>query len=316
MNMIPGYAGEIARDVPLAPYTTWRIGGPAEYFLEPINTAELLHICAFAAERGIPLQVLGNGSNVLIDDAGLAGFVVRLRCTAADCRIDADAGTLQATAGVMLPALAARAAHAGWTGLEFICAIPGTLGGAIAGNAGVGGLHGPAMQSVLNIVEIWDPLLRRVRQLTVPELTYGYRRSNVREHDWVILSAQLRLTGREEPAAIIARHREICARRRGKFPPERATAGSVFRLAAEREGEERTPGWLIEHAGLKGTRVGGAFVSPVHANWIVNDGSATAADVRQLMTRISETVRREYGVPLVPEVCLLTGHTVWVQAVA
>ena len=313
-NLIPSFRGTIRREEPLAPYTTWRIGGPAEFLLEPRDTVDLLRACAFAAERGIPLQVIGNGSNVLIDDDGLEGFVVRLRWDSSNCSI-VD-GIMHATAGMMLPALAGRAAHAGYAGLEFLCAVPGTLGGAVAGNAGRGKVHGIAMQHVLQSVEVWDPLLRVVRMVTVPELDFSFRRSRVPEHGWIVLSAEIKLPERDEPAAIFARHREIIAGRQGKFPQHCATAGSVFRVAPEHGDEERTAGWFIEHAGLKGARIGGAVVSPVHANWIVNDGYATAVDTRSLMSFITDTVYREFGIRLTPEVKVLTGSRQFVMAVA
>jgi len=311
-NLIPNFRGTIFREEPLAPYTTWRIGGPAEFLLEPRDTVDLLRACTFAAERGIPLQVLGNGSNVLIDDDGLEGFVVRLRWGSANCCI-VD-GVMHATAGMMLPALAGRAAHAGYAGLEFLCAVPGTLGGAIAGNAGRGKAHGIAMQHVLQSVEVWDPLLRVVRTATVPELGFSFRRSRVPEHGWIVLSAEIRLPERDEPTAIFARHRQVIAGRQGKFPQHCATAGSVFRLAPEHVDEERTAGWFIERAGLKGIRIGDVVVSPVHANWIINEGHASAADVRSLMALIIDTVYREFGVRLMPEVKVLAGSRQLVAA--
>jgi len=303
LALIPGYRGKIARDEPLAPYTTWHIGGPAEYLLEPEDIDDLLRICTFAAKRGIPLRVLGNGSNVLIDDAGLDGFVVRLRWPSSSCHI--EDGVMRATAGMMLPALATRAARAGYAGLEFLSAIPGTLGGAVAGNAGRGKVHGIAIQHVLHAVQIWDPLPRAVRRVLVPELDFGYRRSSVSEYGWIVLSAEICLPERDVPAAILTRQREIIAKRRAKYPHDRATAGSVFRMAPKHENAEHTPGWFIEQAGLKGARIGGAFVSPIHANWIINDGTATAADIQALMEHISDTVHREFGVRLLPEVRLL-----------
>lgn len=313
-SLIPNFKGTILREEPLAPYTTWRIGGPAEFLLEPRDTVDLLRACAFAVERGIPLQVLGNGSNVLIDDDGLEGFVIRLRWGSATCSI-VD-GVMHATAGMMLPALAARAARAGYAGLEFLCAIPGTLGGGVAGNAGRGKVHGLAMEHVLQSVEVWDPLLRVVRTVGVSELGFSFRHSRVPEQGWIVLSAEINLPRRDEPAAIFARHREIITARRGKFPQRCATAGSVFRVAPEHADEERTAGWFVERVGLKGARIGGAVVSPIHANWIINDCHATAADVRRLMSFIADTVYREFGIRLEPEVKVLTGSRRFVMAVA
>ena len=266
----------------------------------PCDMEDLLHTCLFARQHNLPLYVLGKGSNVLIGDAGLRGLVVLIRHGV--IALDADIGLVQADAGAMLPALARHAARAGLGGFEFLCDIPGTVGGAVAGNAGSGGPQGPSMRDVVAGVDVWDPQTGKVQSLPASALAFTYRGTALQQDGRVILSAQLRALHRDAPAAILARHREVIAHRRARQPGEPHTVGSVFRLGTHHQDAPKAPGRYIEQAGLKLARVGGAYVSDHHANWIINDGSATSAHVLALMQRIQETVLSLFGVELEPEV--------------
>ncbi len=287
------------RQVPLAPLTSWGIGGPAEYLLAPRTAAEAADLLAAAREAGWPVFFLGRGSNVLIADAGLPGITLHLTTFCQE--IEFGDGSATVGAGVYLPRLAGVLAQQGWAGYEFLIGIPGTVGAAVRLNAGTG--PGQEMADrVVSVTVLTDDL--QVRTLAAAELGFGYRASLLLEQPrWLILAATLRLALREAPAAILARQRAIIRTRRAKFPAEKLTCGSVFKNPPGGP----SAGWLIDQCGCKGWAVGDAQVSTKHANFLINRGRATAAQMQALMNAVQEKVWQEHGIALAREVVCLPG---------
>jgi UDP-N-acetylmuramate dehydrogenase len=288
-------------NVPLAPFTTWKIGGPADWLLSPRNEQELLDGLEWARERRLPVHVLGRGSNVLIADAGLRGLVLCLRSLDKDSRrleeLPGGGARLEAGAGMSLPRLARTAAQAGYGGYEFYIGIPGTVGGAVVINAGFG--PGDPRQTASRCTEV---------RLLEPDAAPGwrpyadfhpvYRHTDLADSGAIVLAARFALTERSTPAAIRAATAAHLAMRKARQPLTRPTAGSVFKGTAE-----GVPAAVyIDRCGLKGTRVGAAMVSQKHANWIENLGGASAADVLELIEQVRATVLQREGVLLEPEV--------------
>ena len=283
-----------SRDEPLARFTTMRVGGPADLFASIHNVHELRAIVRFARARAIPLTLLGRGSDVVIADAGIRGLVVQNR--AEGSRIDEAAATYTAESGVPMARAATETQKAGLSGLEFGLAIPGTVGGAVWANAGA---HD---NDVAAIIDWADVLLADGTETRVAaaELALTYRDSRFKaEPSDVVLQASFRLESADQ-ATIAARLDEIRRWRREHQPLGIPSAGSAFRNPP---GD--SAGRLIDAAGLKGLRIGGAAISEKHANFIVNDQKATAADVRAVLDRARDEVARRFGVALVPEIQLL-----------
>lgn len=282
--------GRVSMDELMAKHTTFRIGGPADALVTPQDNDELQRVMRFAAEEGLPAMVIGRGSNLLVRDGGIRGIVIKI--SGGFDEVKAEGSRLTAGAGIQLVALARRAAALELTGLEFASGIPGSLGGALVMNAGA---YDGEMKDVVEWVDVMDSR-GRVKQLTAGEMGFSYRHSELQETGDVALRAGLVLKP-GEPQAIEARMKELAERRQTKQPLTLPSAGSVFR---------RPPGHyagpLIEESGLKGTRVGGAQVSTLHANFIVNAGGATAADVLGLIEQVRQTVHARSGVWLEPEV--------------
>ena len=272
-------------DAPLAPITTLRVGGPADRLAEPSTREELLTALAIARESGVPWMVLGNGSDVVVSDAGVRGLVIRNRAraiTLGDVGAAADSGTPMAL-------LVKRATAAGLTGLEWGIAVPGTVGGAVWANAGA---HGGEMGHRVVDVNAWDPTSGDLVHLTNAECAFGYRESRFKHESLVVIGATLAL--QPAPAAeVAARVEAFQAQRAATQPLAEQNAGSVFRNPP---GDYA--GRLIEAAGLKGAREGSASVSERHANFIVSDRDGSAADVRTLAERVQATVLVSAGVAL------------------
>ena len=280
----------LTRDEPLARHTYLRLGGPAAYFAEPDTIDQLRAITAWARSVELPVRLLGGGSNVLIADEGVRAVVLSLRHACGATSFDGTRVT--AGAGVMLPALARAAAARNLGGLEFAIGIPGTIGGALQSNAGIGDRReiGPLVESV--------DLLRGAEVLTLSrdQLRFDYRTSSLRGSGDVVLSATLALEPRPREQCEAEMKRLLDARQATQPTAER-NAGSIFRNP---EGD--AAGRLIEAAGCKGLTVGGAQVSELHANFIVHDGSATAADIAALMLQVQRRVLESAAVRLIPEV--------------
>lgn len=281
-----GFRGDFAVEAPLAPLTTWRIGGPAELLASPTDRDDLVGLVRSCAAEGIPWRVLGNGSNLLVRDEGVRGVVIRTRRVLD--RVDIEGTTVRAAAGAMFPSLANLAAAAGLAGLEFGAGIPGTVGGAVIMNAG---WHRHEFGNFVTEVEFLGPD-GEVERFDRTACAFGYRTSAFRGRPGVVLVARLDLT-RDDPDAIRARLDEFAASRKRNQPTRLPSCGSVF---VQPPGD--FAGRLIEAAGLKGRRVGGIEVSTLHANFFVNVGGGTARDALALVADVEAEVERRFGVRL------------------
>jgi UDP-N-acetylmuramate dehydrogenase len=287
-----------SRDEPLARFTTMRVGGPADLYVVAHNVFELRALIRFMRSRSIPHLVLGRGSDTVISDRGVRGVVIHVR--AEGSRFDGE--RYIAEAGVPMARAATETQKQGLTGLEFGLAIPGTVGGATWANAGA---HDADMAAVLESADILRVDGTEAR-MPVAELELAYRDSRLKHAPGdVALSATFQLRP-AEPPVIAGRLDDIRRWRREHQPLGLPSAGSVFRNPV---GD--SAGRLIEEAGLKGTRIGGAVVSDRHANFIVNDQKGTASDVRHLVDRVRETVAQQHGVELREEIVFLGDWTDW-----
>ncbi|GAB2702861.1 UDP-N-acetylmuramate dehydrogenase [Paenibacillus thermoaerophilus] len=284
---------QVKRNEPLAGYTTWKIGGPADALLIPGGKRQLAETLSLLREAGVPWFVLGRGSNLLVSDKGVRGAVICLGRNFSDVRIEGDVVT--AGGAKSLITLSVMAGKEGLTGLEFAGGIPGTVGGAVYMNAGA---HGSDVSRILKQAEIVRPT-GELAVWSAEELQFGYRYSRLHEQPGIVVEAvfQLQTGDRKEIAARMASNKD---RRLRTQPLQLACAGSTFRNP---EGDFAAR--LIEEAGLKGVRVGDAEVSPLHANFIVNTGQASAEDVLALMDLMRTTVRDKFGIDLVPEVLMI-----------
>jgi UDP-N-acetylmuramate dehydrogenase len=291
-----GVRGLIYENHPLAPLTTWRIGGVAARLAVPADLEDVWHLMRLAQDRGWPLFFLGRGSNVLIDDAGLPGLTLHLAKSLQGLERHGD--TLRAGAGVSLPRLAQAAARLGFAGFEFLAGIPGTVGAAVRLNAGA---EGRSLADVLRRVWVATPRLQLLK-LRPEALRLGYRSSLLLNFPhWLVVEAEFNLAHPAGPQAIQARMAELIAQRKIRQPANPKSCGSVFKNPAGGP----AAGWLIEQAGFKGHRLGDAVVSRKHANFILNQGQATAAQVKALIAAIQEKVWQTQGVALEREVVLL-----------
>jgi UDP-N-acetylmuramate dehydrogenase len=286
----------LERDYPLARLTTVRTGGPADWFARAGSVDRLTRLLAWAAAEGIEVGVVGSGSNLLVADDGFRGLVLKLDEDLA--RIDRDGNRVLCGGGARLPQASARAARWGLTGLEFGVNIPGTVGGAVKMNANA---YGGELGKVLEWVEVATPGGRERR--APDELGFEYRRSNLGPREIVArVSFELQPAETEEVKATLARMRE---QRRAAQPSGIKTFGSTFKNPGDARAEGRTAGMLLDAAGCRGLRVGGARFSEKHANFVENMGQATTADVLELMREGRRRVRERFGVELEAEVQLL-----------
>ena len=284
----------LRRSVGLADYTTWRVGGSAQWFAEPESALQLQALLAWAQAEGLPSLVIGAGSNLLVSDSGLEGLTIcnrRLQGAA----LDAATGLIEAQAGEPIPSLARRAARAGLSGLEWSVGIPGTVGGAAVMNAGAqGGCTAEVLESV-TVIEPHKP--NQPFELRAGELDFAYRHSRLQEEPLVVLSARFRLNAGHDPAEVSRRTSTNLHSRTSTQPYQQPSCGSVFRNP-----EPDKAGQLIEALGLKGLSIGGAQVSPIHANFIVNTGAATATEIDQLIGALQERIQAAHGITLHTEV--------------
>ena len=279
--------------VKLADYTTWRVGGAAEWLAEPASLEETQAWIEWAAHQGMPCRVIGAGSNLLIHDDGLPGLSLCLR-KLQGLQLDATTGSVEVLAGEPLPLLARRAARAGLHGLEWSVGIPGTAGGAAVMNAGAqGGCTAEWLESV-RVVPLEGG---NCFELQRHQLDFAYRHSRLQEDNLVVLSARFRLQPGHDPDELKRVTKANLSHRTTTQPYQQPSCGSVFRNP-----EPLKAGRLIEEQGLKGTRIGGAEISTVHANFIVNTGDAQAKDIAQLIHLVQDRVEANHGIRLHPEV--------------
>jgi UDP-N-acetylenolpyruvoylglucosamine reductase len=283
----------VTRDYPLARLTTIRTGGAAELFARPGTTAELERLLAWASAEAVQVGVVGSGSNLLIADAGVQGLVLKLDKELS--KIELDGTRLNCGGGARLPAVSARAAQAGLEGLEFGVNIPGTVGGAVRMNANA---YGGELARVLEWVDVVSGTGTERR--APDQLGFAYRSSGLAPTD-VVAQVCFALE-RSEPGTVKATLADMRARRKAAQPGGIKTFGSTFKNPSDPKAEGRTAGKLLEDAGARGLRVGGASFSEKHANFIANDGDATTADVIALMAEARRRVRERFGVELEPEV--------------
>ena len=279
----------IRRDEPMAKHTTLRVGGPADDYVEPASEADLAAILKFCGEHSVKFFILGRGSNLLVRDGGFRGVVICLAHPEFS-EIEIDGERLCCGAGARLKNVAVEARRNALCGLEFLEGIPGSLGGALRMNAGA---MGSATFDVVETVRLMD-FDGRVRELSPPQMAVEYRGcATLKNH--VALDAVLR--GRPDSAESIAQRMSAFSQKRWSSQPAAPSAGCMFKNPAE-----IPAGRLIDELGLKGTRVGGARISPEHGNFLVNDGNATAAEVLELIGILQAKAKAERGIELHTEV--------------
>lgn len=277
----------------MSQHTTFKIGGPADYFLMPDKGEDVGRVIKICKEKEIPYFILGNGSNLLVGDGGYRGTVIQIYRNMSSVTVEGNEITAQA--GALLSAVAAAAKNASLTGFEFAGGIPGTIGGAVVMNAGA---YGGEMKDVLTEVTVMNAE-GDIFTLPTEELELGYRTSIIKTAGYIVLEAKIRLK-EGDPEVIRETMKDLTIRRTTKQPLEYPSAGSTFKRP-----EGYFAGKLIMDSGLAGYQVGGAQVSEKHCGFVINAGDATARDVRTLMDNVRDIVYKKYGVTLEPEVKFL-----------
>ena len=278
---------------PMSRHTTFRAGGPADFFVTPEKEGQVRKTLSLLKEAQVPRYIMGNGSNLLVGDRGYRGVILQI-CKKMN-RIRIQDTVIQAQAGALLSKIAAEAQAKGLTGFEFASGIPGSLGGAVMMNAGA---YGGEMKQVLIQAQILNAS-GEIEDVLAEEMELGYRSSVFSRNGGVILSASIQLEP-GDPSAIQSRMEELKFLRTSKQPLEYPSAGSTFKRP-----EGYFAGKLIQDAGLRGFQVGGAQVSEKHCGFVINKDQASAMDIRSLMEQISEKVYTRFGVRLEPEVKLI-----------
>ena len=299
-------AERVRRNAPLAELTTFRVGGPADWLFDARTSDEIVAALTLARRASVPVTLLGGGSNVLVSDSGVRGLVIRPRAGAVH---QIDSAHVRADAAVTINGLVRWTVMHGSAGLEAWAGTPGTVGGAIFGNAHFGGRLIGDLVTEVRLAGTDGSVV----DATAAEMAFGYDRSRLQDTGEVLLSATFRVSP-GDPVALRAVARESLAYRKRTQPLDTPSAGCVFQNPAP--GRDTVPdgiawsaGALVDRAGLKGTTIGGARVSPTHGNFIVNDGSATAADIRRLIQLCRVTVRDRFGVDLREEIVYLGDFT-------
>ena len=289
----------ILEQEPMSRHTTFRIGGPAEYYVMPESIAQLKQIVGLCRQYEMPFFIMGNGSNLLCADEGVEGVVIDMVRGLNGLEIDETTGCITAQAGVMLATMARRAQMAGLTGLEFAAGIPGSVGGALVMNAGA---YGGEMKQVVCEATV---LTREGEEqvVSLEDLDLSYRHSAVKGQGWILLEAKFQLA-KGDAEEIRRAMDDLAVKRREKQPLEFPSAGSTFKRPVGHFAAQ-----LIDEAGLKGLTVGGAQVSEKHAGFVINRGGATAADVVALCTMVKDKIYQATGVELEMEVERIGGRS-------
>ncbi len=292
---LPGTDCLLRSQVPLASLTSFRVGGPAEWYVAPRRLEDLQASFEWAQSQGLPLTLLGAGSNLLVSDCGLRGLVIctrHLRQT----QFEPDTGRVTAGAGEPIARLAWQAAERGWEGLEWAVGIPGTVGGAVVMNAGA---HKSCTADILVNVQTLSP--RGTAELVAPQdLGFSYRTSVLQGSDRLVTQATFQLKPGADPRQLLAETSRNLEQRRNSQPYHLPSCGSVFRNP-----ESHAAAWLIEQIGLKGYKIGGAQVAERHANFILNCGGAKANDIFQIIHHVQQQVEHHWSLWLEPEVRIL-----------
>lgn len=306
---------DIKENVFLAPYTIYKIGGPARFFVEAADADEVREALVFAVERKLPFVIIGAGSNMLVSDRGFDGVAIRM--TGGEAHVDGE--RLFCDAGVMMARAVLAAAKAGLGGFEWGIGVPGTIGGSVRGNAGC---FGGEMKDVVESIEIFDVFLNSKFQIQNGDARFGYRDSVFKKHpEWIILSVALKLESGD--ATLIRQEvQRITYERLAKQDIGTKCCGCIFKNTAwareDTDAEKLTAqfpelaafanqphiptSFLLDRAGLKGTRMGGAVISPKHANFFINENSASAEDIRALIEYAKGEVQKKFGVLIEEEI--------------
>ncbi len=282
---------QLEKNISLSNFSTWRIGGPAEWIAQPKNIKEIKYLINWINTKKIPCNIIGAGSNLLINDKGIKGLSLCMR-NLKGIQVDKSSGIIEVLSGEMLPTLARKAAASGLHGLEWAVGIPGTIGGAVVMNAGA------QEHSISSYVESITTLslTGECKMIKGKDLNFGYRHSLLQNEKLIVLSARLKLVSGQ--AAKIRQVTNENLNHRLKTQPYKAqTCGSVFRNP-----EPLKAAKLIEELGLKGFRYGGAEISKIHSNFIINANKASSSDVRELIKYIQKQVFNSYGILLETEV--------------
>ena len=284
--------GQMLLNEPMDRHTTFRVGGPADYYRMP--TAETLpKTISLLKEYQIPVTVIGNGSNLLVSDAGIRGAVVEIGRRMSDISVEGE--TITARAGAMLSQVAVKAYKNGLSGMEFAAGIPGSVGGAVVMNAGA---YGGEIKDILVFADVLDKD-GEIKTFTNEQLEFGYRQSIISKQNYVAVCAKLRLH-KAEPQAVKKKMEDLKERRISKQPLEFPSAGSAFKRP-----EGYFAGKLIMDAGLSGFSIGGAKVSEKHCGFVINQGGASASDIYAVICHVQKTVKEQFGVKLQTEVKLI-----------
>lgn len=283
----------VRRDEPMQRHTTFRIGGPAAFYVTPEESQEVAGVIRFCRDNELPYYILGNGSNLLVSDSGFDGVVIAIDKLWSYTRWEGHRVT--AGAGTPLALIARQALEHGQAGMEFAAGIPGTLGGAVVMNAGA---YGSEMKDIILSATVLT-IAGEVKELSAGELALGYRTSCIPANQYVVLEAELELRD-GDPEQIRSRMDDLSMQRRTKQPLEYPSAGSTFKRP-----QGYFAGKLIQDAGLKGYQAGGAQVSEKHSGFVINKGNATAGDVIELCDHVKAEVKKQFGVDLELEVKLL-----------
>lgn len=292
---LPGTDCLIHPSVALCDYTSYRVGGNAQWYVEPKSWDDIQAVFEWIQKEQIPFTCMGGGSNLLVSDQGVEGLVLNTRHLK-ECHIDEENHTVTVGAGYPLPKLAWKSAKRGWQGLDWAVGIPGTIGGAVVMNAGA---HDGSMADILiNAVVAYGD--GSIEILSKEDLQYSYRSSRLQKEQALVLKATLALTSgmtREEMLEVTTNN---FRKRKSTQPYDKPSCGSVFRNP-----QPKAAGWLIENIGLKGYQIGGAQVAHRHANFIINSGNATAKDIFSLINHVQEQVQKKWDILLHPEVKVL-----------
>jgi UDP-N-acetylmuramate dehydrogenase len=289
---LPGTKCVVKPQIPLASLTSFRVGGPAEWYVAPQNLEELQASLEWSQTEGLAVTLIGAGSNLLVSDRGLPGLVIGTRHLRYS-RFDLGTGLLTVAAGEPLPRVAWQVAELGWQGLEWAVGIPGSIGGAVVMNAGA---HKSCIADILVSAQVLSPN-GVLETLTPDQLSYSYRTSILQGSQRLVTQATFQLQPGADPKQVLATTSEHLEQRRRTQPYHLPSCGSVFRNPLP-----YTAGWLIEQSGLKGYQIGAAQVAQRHANFILNCGGAKANDIWQLIRYIQHQVEQRWSLLLEPEV--------------
>ena len=286
--------GEVRVHESMREHTTFRIGGLADILILPGNVEDIKHIINYAKDNEIPYFVVGNGSNLLVSDNGIRGIVIKIGKKMGDVEFYGE--TIRAQAGILLPSLSRMAAKHELSGLEYAVGIPGSLGGAVVMNAGSGGQDTSQILTSVRVLNAEGEIV----DMRKDDLDFGYRNSRLKHSGEIVLAVELQLQ-HEERTTIDNKMKALMEQRRKSMPLKYPSVGSIFKNP-----KDDFAGRLIEQAGCKGLRKGGAQVSDIHANWILNLGQARASDVLELISCVQNAVLEKFEIQLELEVSAIS----------